>query len=167
MLIGLKQQQQVREIDFGNTHLAETAETVAPAQPAVKEMEDAAPKVPEPVVEKAPAVEPAPQPKAPEVQPVAQTFSEQVHEHIHHAPAEPKLERPTFVEEALPEPAPANPDFSFARAEEVYHQHYHQLLPTVPDNANPDAIIMAIKQARRPNPDQPAPVAAATQQEMM
>ncbi|VFR13584.1 hypothetical protein SPFM14_00249 [Salmonella phage SPFM14] len=123
MLIGVPEQQQVREIDFGNTHLAETPEAVAPAQPAVKEMEDAAPNTPEPVVEKAPAVEPAPQPKAAPVQPVAQTFSEQVHEHIHHHQPEPKLERPTFVEEALPEPKQANPDFSFARAEEVYHQH--------------------------------------------
>ncbi|VFR13585.1 hypothetical protein SPFM14_00250 [Salmonella phage SPFM14] len=38
------------------------------------------------------------------------------------------------------------------------------ILPTVPDDANPDAIIMAMGNARRPNPDQPAPVAAATQQ---
>ncbi|VFR11477.1 hypothetical protein SPFM7_00251 [Salmonella phage SPFM7] len=156
------EQQQVREIDFGNTHLPKAPEAVAPAQPAVKEMEDAIHHTPEPVVEKAPAVEPAPQPEPAPVQPVAQTFSEQVHEHQHYHQPEPKLERPTFVEEALMAIKQANPDFSFARAEEVYHTQQEMILPTVPDDANPDAIIQRPGNARRPNPDQPAPVAAAS-----
>ncbi|VFR13290.1 hypothetical protein SPFM12_00260 [Salmonella phage SPFM12] len=167
MLIGLKQDPNIIAIDFGNTHLAETAEMGEDEAEAVKEMEDAAPKVPEQQQVREPAVEPAPQPKAPEAVAPAQPFSEQVHEHIHHTP-EPVVEKaPTFVEEALPEPAPVQPVAQTARAEEVYHQHYHQPEPKLERDANPDAIIMAIKQA---NPDfsfQPAPVAAATQQEMI